>query len=90
MNKLLILSKKSCGPCQALKMFINTLNDECQEKVKIISDETVTLNELYEEMKKVESYAFPTLVLISDDSSKIVNGFGAQTALLIKNHLSCF
>lgn len=90
MNKLLILSKKSCGPCQALKQFISTLNDECQENVQIISDETVTLNELYEEMKKIESYSFPTLVLTTDNSSKIVNGFGPQTALLIKNHLSCF
>ncbi len=90
MNKLVILSKKSCGPCQALKTFISTLNEECQANVEIISDETVTLNELYEEMKKIESYSFPTLLFHSNDSTKTVNGFGPQTAFLIKNHLSCF
>ena len=89
MNKLLILSKKSCGPCQALKNFINTLDEKCRENITIISDETVTLNELYDEMKKIESYSFPTLLFNNGDTTRIINGFGPQTASIIKNYLSC-
>ena len=81
-----IYSKRTCGPCQALKQFINSLDVECQSKVTIISDETVTLNELYKYMLEIGSNSFPTIVF---DSGRIINGFGKATMDIIKDYLSC-
>lgn len=90
MNKLLIISKPNCAPCTALKTFILSLPEECQEKVTRLDESTSSQEDLHNILKSYGSYGFPTLILQSDEKERVVTGFGKQTIELIKNHIECY
>ncbi len=88
-NSILIISKPNCGPCIALKNYIETLSEKCKHHISILDDKTSTMEELHSILDSYGSYGFPTLILQSQGGDRVVTGFGSQTKDIIKNHLEC-
>jgi len=89
MNTVLIISKKSCGPCTALMNQIRSLSQEIQEKISVLDESTSSLSELVDIANSYDSSGFPTIVLKRDDNpERVITGFGLKTLKIITDHVA--
>jgi glutaredoxin len=82
---MIVISKKNCGPCIALKSFLSTLPEECHSKVEFRDESNHTMDQLYKELEKVNTWGFPTIIM----GDKVSTGFGPATIQTIKKYLEC-
>jgi glutaredoxin len=74
MKTITILSKTTCGPCQALKQFIKTLPENKQKMFTIIDDTTINMNKLIDMVKSYDSNGFPTIILKDNGKEEVIIG----------------
>ncbi len=88
MNQIVIISKKTCAPCQALLSYVKTLPESEQEKISVLDSNNTDMEDIYAIMQSYESSSFPTLIFKNDSTETVVNGFGPQTCKLIRDFLT--
>lgn len=90
MKEVIIITKPNCAPCIALKAFVSSLDETCQQKFSILDETTSSMTELHSILESYGSYGFPTIVLEEEGKEdRLITGFGSKTAELIKTHISC-